>query len=347
MRGSCRILWSDSVVCGKINDCMNTSSDSKFQSPSIIQALLAGFNTIASKPELILIPIALDLFLWFGPVWRVDRLFSPVVKSMTQLPGIRSVEILLLIENYQAIMHDILTNFNLAVSLRTLPIGVPSLMVSKSSYLNPIGQPITFSLDSSTEFLITWLLFVLVGYFLGNLYFLNISKQILGYHQENIKSLLKSFYQIVLMPILLLMIIIILSLPLIFLVALVTIISPVISQFLLTLALVFILWAIVPLVFTPHGIFLYKQNLIAAMITSIKVVRISMRKTIWFILASYLMVEGLNYLWRSPNVDNWFLFVGIMGHAFIVSAIIAASFHYFIDATKFSQSVINNNLKLT
>ena len=165
---------------------MNTSSDSKFQSPSIIQALLAGFNTIASKPDLILIPIALDLFLWFGPVWRIDRLFGPVVKNMTQLPGISAVEIPPFIENYQAIVHDILTNFNLAVSLRTLPIGVPSLMVSKSSYLNPIGQPITFSLDSSTQFLIAWLLFVLVGYFLGNLYFLNISKQILGYHQENI-----------------------------------------------------------------------------------------------------------------------------------------------------------------
>jgi DNA gyrase subunit B len=46
------------------------------------------------------------------------------------------------------------------------------------------------------------------------------------------------------------------------------------------------------------------------------------------------MVEGLNYLWRSPNVDNWFLIIGILGHAFIVSAVIAASFHYFIEATK-------------
>ena len=81
------------------------------------------------------------------------------------------------------------------------------------------------------------------------------------------------------------------------------------------------------------------------MITSIKVVRISMGKTIWFIFFSYLMVEGMNYLWRSPNVDNWFLFVGILGHAFIVTAVIAASFHYFIDATKFSQSVINWNAR--
>jgi hypothetical protein len=74
--------------------------------------------------------------------------------------------------------------------------------------------------------------------------------------------------------------------PLILLITLVTLISPAISQFILLLAAGFILWAILPLIFTPHGIFLYKQNLMAAMITSIKVVRFSMSKTAWFILFS-------------------------------------------------------------
>ncbi|NLN69387.1 MAG: hypothetical protein GX142_01170 [Chloroflexi bacterium] len=324
---------------------MNTNSDSKIQSPSIIQALIAGFNTIANKPGLILIPIILDLFLWFGPAWRVDHLFSPLAQGFTQLPGANVGEFLPVFEDYQAVMQEILANFNLAVSLRTLPVGVPSLMVSKPSFLNPIGQPLTFSLESSFQFLITWLLFIFIGYFLGSLYFQSISKQIVSYDQDNFKSLLKSFLQIVLMPILLLIVTVILSVPLIFLVAFVVALSPLIGQLLLTLSMIFILWAIIPLIFTPHGIFLYQQNLIAAMITSINVVRISMSKTIWFFFASYLMVEGLNYLWRSPNVDNWFLFVGIFGHAFIVSAIIAASFHYFIDATKFSQTVINQKLK--
>jgi hypothetical protein len=324
---------------------MNTSSESKFQKPSIIQALLAGFNTIANKPDLILIPIVLDLFLWFGPAWRVDRLFAPLIQGLSNLPGASTGELLPIFENYQAAMRDTLANFNLAVSLRTLPIGVPSLMVSKPAFLNPIGHPMTFNLNSSSQFLGVWLLFILSGYFLGSLYFQNISKQIIGLNQDNLKSLLKSFLQIVLMPILLVIIMIILSIPLILLVTLVTMISPAISQFILTLAFVIIFWAIMPLLFTPHGIFLYKQNLMAAMITSIKVVRISMGKTIWFIFFSYLMVEGMNYLWRSPTVDNWFLMVGILGHAFIVSAVIAASFHYFIDATKFSQSVINQNMR--
>jgi len=64
-----------------------------------------------------------------------------------------------------------------------------------------------------------------------------------------------------------------------------------------------------------------------------------------FIILSIVLMEGMDYLWRSPSVDNWFLFVGILGHAFIVTAVIASSFHYFIDATKFTQSVMNKKLE--
>ncbi len=326
---------------------MNTSSDKKFEQPSIVQAILAGFNTISTKPELILFPIVLDLFLWFGPAWRVDRIFAPFIKALTNLPGIESGEVITIIENYQAGLRETLSSFNLAAALRTLPIGIPSLMVSKPSFVNPLGHPLTFSLDSSLQFVALWLLFLLAGYFLGSLYFQNISKQVIGFTEGSFKSLLKSFAQIVLMPILLLIILIILAIPLTIVITLVSMIGPNISQFVLTLALLFGFWALIPLVFTPHGIFLYKQNLMAAMITSIKVVRISMNKTIWFIVLSFLMVEGLNYLWRSPTVDNWFLVIGILGHAFIVSAVIAASFHYFIDATQYSQSVINQHLQST
>lgn len=326
---------------------MNTSSEYKIQKPSIIQALLSGFNTIAHKPDLILIPIILDLYLWFGPAWRVDRVFAPFIQNISKLSGIESVDIATILENYQAILKDILANFNLAVSLRTLPIGVPSLMASKPPFVNPVGQPITFSLETNLQFIGFWFLFLLVGFFLGSLYFQNISKQIIELNDHSIKSLSWAFLQILLIPIMLLIILLIISIPLMIVISLVTMISPALSQFILMLAAIFVLWAIMPLIFTPHGIFLYKLNLMAAMITSIKVVRLSMSQTAWFILSSFILVEGLNYLWRSPNVDNWFLIIGIFGHAFIVSAVIAASFHYFIDATKFSQSVINQVLKST
>ena len=68
-----------SCECGKISFCMNTSSDINIEKPKIIQALLAGFNTIANKPYLIILPILLDLFLWFGPGWRVEHVFKQLL----------------------------------------------------------------------------------------------------------------------------------------------------------------------------------------------------------------------------------------------------------------------------
>ena len=80
------------------------------------------------------------------------------------------------------------------------------------------------------------------------------------------------------------------------------------------------------------------------MMTSISVVKTSMSQTTWFLLAAFILIEGMNYLWTSPSVDNWFLMVGIFGHAFVVSAVTAASFHYFLDATAYTQSIMNKKM---
>jgi len=334
------------LKCGKIPSCMNTSSDYRFEKPKIIQALLSGFNTIANKPYLILLPILLDLFLWFGPAWRVDEYFSPLIHLFTDLPNMDNIEYAEILGSTQEYWQYIITNFNLASSLRTIPIGVPSLMASKPSFLNPLGKPLIFSLSTNLQVLGFSTLFLLTGYLLGSIYFKTISGQIITSTQDNdLKSYLKVYSQIILMPFLLLIILLLISIPLMIIFTLISLISPSIGQFVLIIAGVFILWVIMPLIFTPHCIFLYKQNLISAMMTSISVVKTSMGQTSMFIILSIVLMEGMNYLWQSPSVDNWFLFIGILGHAFIVTAVIASSFHYFIDATKFTQSIMNKKMK--
>lgn len=293
-----------------------------------------------------LFPVLLDLFLWFGPSWRVDSFFTPILEDLTTLPGMNAGDADVLLESYQVFWQDLMANFDLTLFLRTLPIGVPSLMVSKPSFLNPLGQPPAFSLETSFQVLFFLGFFLLVGYFLGSIYFSSISDQIVQApkKQEN-AAFLKKFLQIILMPLILLIISLLLSIPVLFILGLVTMISPAISQLILFAGGVILLWVLMPLVFTPHCIFLYRQNLIAAMMTSISVVRTSMGKTAWFFILSFIIIEGMDMLWRSPNVDNWFLLVGILGHAFVVTAVIAASFHYFLDATRFTQSIVNQNMK--
>lgn len=327
---------------------MNTSSDNKFEKPRIIQALLSGFNTIANKPHLILLPVTLDLFLWFGPGWRVDAFFQPFLQALKNIPGLENPEYAGLMESYFVLWQEMIENFNLAVALRTFPVGVPSLMISKTSFINPVGRPAIFNMATNVQVIGLWITFLLVGFFLGSIYFHSISKNVIdtGISKDS-GNLFRSFLQILLMPILLVIILLILSIPMMFLITLLTMISPGISQFFLMVAGVIILWIIMPLIFTPHSVFLYDQNLITAMMTSISVVRVSMGKTAWFILLSFVLMQGMDYLWRSPAVDTWFLMIGILGHAFIVTAVIAASFHYFIDATEFTQAVINKQTNKT
>ena len=325
---------------------MNTSSDNKLEKPKIIQAIKSGFNTIASKPYLMIPPILLDLFLWFGPAWRVDSFFKPIVQSFSNMPSIRGAEYSELVENFQSIWMEFFTNLDLARSLRTFPIGIPSLVALKQPFLNPLGKPMVFNLESSLGVIGLWVIFLILGFFLGSMYFNNISMQIVDIHNEkerNLKSLLRAYLQIILMPVMILIVLLVISIPTLLIMSVLSLLSPSISQFFLIMIGFLIVWIILPLVFTPHGIFLYKQNLISAMMTSISVVKTSMSQTTWFILAAFLLNEGLNYLWTSPSSDNWFLIIGIFGHAFVVSAVIAASFYYFLDATAYTQSLMNKN----
>lgn len=305
-----------------------------------------GFNTIANRPLLMVLPILLDLFLWFGPSIRVDDYLQPLIQDIFETPVITSPEYLELISSFQELWQEFTTNLDLTFSLHTLPIGVPSLMVSKPPFGNPLGTAPIINLRTDFQILGFWLLFILVGYLLGSLYFRNISANVIRTGEDNtLTQFFKTFSQIILMPIILVILTVILSIPALFLFTLIALISPAISQFLMFVGGIALLWILMPLIFTPHSVFLFKQNLIPAMMTSIRVVRTSMGKTAWYILISFLLIEGLNYLWLSPNADNWLLLVGILGHAFIVTGVIASSFYYFVDATKYAQSIMKNEFK--
>jgi hypothetical protein len=49
---------------------------------------------------------------------------------------------------------------------------------------------------------------------------------------------------------------------------------------------------------------------------------------------------GMDFLWSLPKADSWMLLVGIFGHAFITTAMLAASFIYYRDASTWLHTVI-------
>ena len=59
-----------------------------------------------------------------------------------------------------------------------------------------------------------------------------------------------------------------------------------------------------------------------------------------FVLTIFLLAFGLNFLWSIPPEDSWMTLLGIFGHAFVTTALLAGSFIYYRDMNIWLQSVI-------
>jgi hypothetical protein len=56
--------------------------------------------------------------------------------------------------------------------------------------------------------------------------------------------------------------------------------------------------------------------------------------TFLLFLMILILSEGLDLLWRLPAESSWLAVVGVVGHAFVATSLLAASFVYYRDASR-------------
>jgi uncharacterized membrane protein YdcZ (DUF606 family) len=101
----------------------------------------------------------------------------------------------------------------------------------------------------------------------------------------------------------------------------------------------------IPLLFSPHGIFLYRQNAIYSMLTSVRLMRFILPGTGLFFVCLIVLSQGMDLLWQAPPTSSWMSLVGVAGHAFITTSLVAASFIYYRDAMRWVQEALNRKDK--
>jgi hypothetical protein len=314
--------------------------------PGVISALRAGFDTVASHVVLILLPLALDIFLWLGPRLSVDKLLGPAYALVFQQArmGLATAEDAKRISDIQSLFTELLGRFNLisfVTRLQTFPIGISSLIAKMMPVNSPMGEQNIVQVSS------IWLLFgygfllVLLGWVASGLYFRWVSGIVLGEAEAGI-SLLRAIAQTVLLSVIWFVALIAISVPLMLLLTVLALFSQALASVAVFVLLVFSFWLIVPLYFTPHGIFIRKQNAFSSIYTSIRMARFTLPTSGMFVFSVFLLSTGLNYLWSVPDSDSWMLMIGIAGHAFITTALLAASFVYYRDMNQWLQLVFEN-----
>jgi len=312
--------------------------------PNIIGSLRAGFDVVSSHVWLIFMPIALDVFLWLGPRLGTGNVFSAFVSSMLELMKTQPLpakDVQRFTES-TSMVTDFFTNFNWLSWVRTFPVGIPSLeafgLPKELPLQTPLGLQEVIQISSPLYWFGWTILLCLAGWVVGSVYFRWVSVTALGEEEAGISSL-RALIQTIVLSVIWAVGLIMIFFPISLALGLLNLISPTVSNGVLFVFLILSYWLVVPLFFMPHGIFARKQNALYSMFTSLRMSRFTLPTSGMFVFCVFLLTRGLDYLWKVPGNDSWMTLVGIAGHAFITTALLAASFVYYRDMNAWLQTV--------
>ncbi len=317
--------------------------------PKLFPTLLKGFNTIANHWYLILFPIIMDVGLWLGPKLKVKTLLMPFITTMTQnVLKISTPEMMPTAKTYQTLWDQLISQFNLTSMLRTFPVGIPSIIARQSPITSPLGPGVSYDLPSVNWVFISLGVLLLVGFLLGSIYFILVA-QVTSPEQNktSLKDVFSAYLQSLVMFCLVIILLVLITVPLLMLLSLLSLISLGIGQFFMLVAAFMLLWLLMPLVFSPHGVFVLKQKALPSMLISVRLVRLFLPGTGLFVMTSILISEGLNMLWTLPDPSSWMTLIGIGGHAFIITGLLAASFIYYREGLKWMQDNLQKMAEAT
>ena len=301
--------------------------------PSLMKSLVSGFESVSNHFLLILFPIVIDLVLWFGPRISLRTFLAPWIDRA-------------MVTYSEPLSLDVIGQFNLLSAIRSFPIGVPSLMASRNPVLNPFGQGKTWEIQTPQSILLVWIALSVAGLLVGTLYFMYVARAATGQSGpggRQVRYLGGLFYKTMKLMLLWLAIVLGFSLP--FACALIFLGVLGIGTGALAVLPMIILaaWFIFPLFFSPHAMIMKNQDVWAAIRDSAQVVRSTLPASGLLILMVMVLSEGLDVLWRLPSENSWFSLVGVAGHAFVNTSLLAATFIYYRDADNWLRQMLSVN----
>jgi len=139
-------------------------------------------------------------------------------------------------------------------------------------------------------------------------------------------------------------VIVLVSIPILMIVTIIIMLSPALGQLVLVIVVFILAWLSLPLIFSTHGIFTYRQPFRVSLATSIRLGRYAGPQIAMFAVMILVLGTVMNMLWAVPPADSWFLMIGIAGHAFVSTALLAGSFIFYRSAVRWVQEVIQHRL---
>ncbi len=314
--------------------------------PQVIPALIAGFDSVTRHWGVLLFPIGLDFLLWFGPHVQVKTLLrlwlEQTVSLAATLPDAADWKAAL--DAVGPAWETMAEHINLLAALRAFPVGVPSLMVSILPLAAPGGSPRFIDLSSFTQSTGLVLLLTLIGVLVGALYFSLVQQAALRGTDNDVFTALRDWpragLNMLALTIFWVGILMILSVPLSLVSSMLMAVGSSAGALVVLMVFSFLLWLLVPLIFAPHGVFVHRISAWKAIKRSVLVVRFTFPTTAVFLVGAVFISQMMDALWRIPPEESWLMLIGVAGHAFVATGLLAASFVYYYHADRWVQAYL-------
>lgn len=316
---------------GRISQVKNRNTEFiKLDQPRLIGSLMAGFHSVANHAWVILIPMVVDLILWFSPRLKIGILIWPTfenaLKQSQQISGDNGNTIALMGDYLKTLVET----FNLSGAIRSYPIGVPSLLAGLGSIQSPLGEIVSIQIGS---FKIAFMLFLglsILGFLLGNIFFHQIAGITRDVNSENVlRPLIWKIWQSFILTVSLVILAVLVLIPGSLIISLLSLINPWLGQLGFFLYLFLIFWFAVPWFYSFHGIYVYGFSALKSTLFSLRAGRIFISKTATLILLILVISQGMNILWMTPSSTSWLLLLGIFGHAIVSAGLLSATVIYY------------------
>lgn len=292
----------------------------------VLRAIVHGFERVAARPTLILPPILLDLLLWLGPRLGVRSLIRRASDWLAPPVGISGA-----VAEQWSLLQDSLRQaadgFNLLSGLSSLPVGIPSLMAGRMPQQSPWPTASGSEMEGASEALLIWIGLTALGLALGALYQLSLARALAP--GAKLAAPGTAAARVILFSFVLFLGYALIGSLLLAAISLATLLLPMLGAGVFFLGFSLLFWIAIYLAFTPHGIVRYDFGVFRAMLESFVFVRWNMLGTVGFFVVALGITWLANVVWSLPANASWFALLAILGHAFISTMLLTASYAFY------------------
>jgi hypothetical protein len=290
---------------------------------------------VTRYPDLMLLPVLLDVFLWLGPRLSAYPLFRAYLDFMQspEAQAILSPGSSQQMEQAQKLIDQVGQAFNLFWWLSPTLLGLPSLMVGAPASKIPSGAPTMWQVSNVLIYLALFAVLSIAGLALSAIYWAMLAGRVRG-ERLGLWRIARMWWGLCKVTILLIVAALVVGIPTFMAALIASLFSAAVAQIVLMLGASLLLWLAFYLAFTLHGVALRDAKVLTAARISIVLIRSHFPPTMGLIVLVVAIYIGMGYLWNIPATDTWLRAAGILGNAFTATGALAATALYYFDRTR-------------